>query len=77
MGVSTEIDWWLNDGAILLELLFGIAGVVLCVVLAPGAWWLERHLDSAKAWRVGSGLITAATLMPYLLVLGILFFYRE
>ena len=77
MKVSTDIDWWLNDATILLNLIFGITGVVVCVMLAPGVWWLERQPDSAKAWRIGRPALTTVTVLPYLLIFLILLFYHE
>ena len=77
MGLSSSLDWWINDATVYLELLFGISGVVLCLVLAPVVWWLERRPDQTKAHRIGRMIVSTLTCIPYVLVVGILLFYRE
>ena len=76
-GLSSNLDWWIDDATVHLELLFGISGVVVCIVLAPVVWWLERRPDLTKAWRIGRMTVSTLTLVPYVLIVGILLFYRE
>ncbi len=77
MNLSQHIDWWIDDAAVSLALLFSISGVVLCLVLAPVVWWLERRPVLTKTWRIGAVMINTLTCMPYLLIVGLLLFYRE
>ncbi|GEM_PF-3889919 len=77
MKLSSYIDLWLDDATILLELVFGIVGVIVCVMLAPGVWWLERQPDSVKASKIGRLVLTTMTTLPYFLILGIILFYHE
>jgi len=77
MGLSPGFDWWVDDATVYLELLFGISGVVLCVVLAPAVWWLERRADLTRARRIGRMTVSTLTLVPYVLIVGLLLFYRE
>ena len=77
MSLSSSIDRWLDDATVHLELLFGIAGVVLCLVLAPVLWWVERQPELTGRWRVGRIAVSLVTLAPYVLIAGIVLFYRE
>jgi len=77
MRLSSGVDWLINDAAVYLELLFGISGVVVCLVLAPVVWWLERRPGLTNAWRIGRMMVSTLTLVPYVLVAGVLLFYRD
>ena len=77
MGLSSSFDWWIDDATVYLELIFGISGVILCVMLAPVVWWLERRADLTKARRIGYVVVNALMLLPYILIAGIMLFYRE
>ena len=50
MGLSSSFDWWVDDATVYLELIFGISGVVLCVVLAPVVW-VKRVAASKRCSR--------------------------
>ncbi len=77
MSLSPGLDWWIDDGAVYLWLIFGISGAVLCVALAPAVWWLKRRPVLTKSVLAGCTIINALTLVPYALIAGILLFYRE
>jgi len=77
MKLSSYIDWWLDDATIFLELVFGIVGAIVCVMVAPGVWWLERQPDSVKASKIGRLVLTTITTLPYFLILGVILFYHE
>ena len=77
MGLSPSLDWWVDDATVYLDLLFGILGVVLCAVLAPVVWWLERRPGLPNARRLGGIIVSTLALAPYFLIAGILLFYRE
>jgi hypothetical protein len=77
MGLSSSVDWWVDDATVYLELLCGISGVAVCLVLAPVVWWLERRPDQQKTWRIGRMIVSTLTLAPYLLIIGMLLLYRE
>ena len=77
MKLWRALGWWVDDATLYLELLFGISGVVLCVVLTPVVWWLERRPDQTTAHRIGRMTVSALTFVPYFLIAGILLFYRE
>ena len=77
MRLSSSFDWRVDDGAVYLELVFGISGATICVMLMPVAWWLERQPVLTKSVRIGRAVVNALTLVPYALIAGILLFYRE
>ena len=77
MRLSPSLDWWVDDSTVFLELLFGISGSVLCILLVPVVGWLGRRPDPTKTLQIGRGLVSTLTLAPYFLIAGILLFYRE
>ena len=77
MGLSPSVDWWVDDAAVYLELMFGISGVALCIMLVPIVWWLERGSDLSNAWRIGRMAVSTVTLLPYIIIAGIMLFYHE
>ena len=77
MGLSPELDWWVDDALIYLALVFSISGTVLCLLLAPAVWLLERRSDTTRGWRVGRAAVSTATLVPYFFIVAIVVFYHE
>ena len=74
---SRELDWWVNDGAMFLILLFGTSGLMLCVLSVPITWWGSRRATSAGARAITQAIATIVSIVPYFLLAGVLLFYRE
>ena len=72
-----EVDWWVDDATVMLELFFGVLGTLLCLLFVPVVWWIERHPDAPRIWQIGRVAVTTVSLLPYGFILAILLFYRE
>jgi len=76
MGWSPNLDWWINDAIVHLELVFGISGVALCLALTPAVWWMEHHPDLINVWRIGRLTVNTLIWAPYGMT-GALLLYLE
>ncbi len=74
MATVRVVDLNVDDASVLLMVLFAGLGVVLCLVLAPLAWYFMRHGPMGPKTRY---TINTFVSLPYAVVLLIMLFYRE